>query len=114
MPDRYLRNLSQLRLVVLGMEAAAGLDTLTEAERSVLCALAACQAHGDSSATDQIRGHPLSRAFSEPTFHRALRQLLLEGYVERVPGRQRGRYRLGERVSRIFSAQTGAASGQVL
>jgi hypothetical protein len=44
--------------------------------------------------SEQIRHHPMVEAMARPTFYRALRDLVLEGYLVAASESKNGRYKI--------------------
>ena len=75
------------------LELDVGFGALTRAERDVLVA-----AHmltsvlGNSLETDQNRGHIFVNSLSPATYHRALKSLLEQGFLENAAGTKAKQY----------------------
>ena len=78
-----VETVARLRELIAGMERDLGLTELSPAQLDVLYAVRlVCDATPDAVAeTANIRRHPILQSMSQPTFHRALRILLNQGYV---------------------------------
>jgi hypothetical protein len=75
------------------MESDVGLGGLTRTERDVLLAAHVLTAVlGDSVETDQIRGHLFVISLSPATYHRALKSLLEQGFLENAAGTKAKQY----------------------
>lgn len=98
MENKILRQIAKLRSLLEEMEYEIGMVDLSRNERDVLLAIAEEQdVHGDESqmcSTDSVRGNPITKDLSQPTFHRALKQLIKRGLVEPCAGFPKGLYRL--------------------
>lgn len=90
-----IRNVAQLRALLLEMEAALGLQDLSANERDVLYAISDV-ATGEPRAarSDAIRSHPLAAAIPQATYHRALKSLVERGIVRHAPHTRAGLYLL--------------------
>ena len=86
-----LERLAQLRELLSKMEVEMGLDGLSRFERDILYALRALSINGQPVVSKDLRCHALTSAMSQPTYHRALRELLVRGHIVNVDG-QRGLY----------------------
>ena len=88
-----LKSIFELRNMLHQMELDLGLGGLSRAERDVFLA-----AHMQTSAlgvpveTDQIRGHSLTNSLSPATYHRALRSLVEQGFIENAAGTKSKKY----------------------
>lgn len=93
-----LKNLGQLRALMLEMETSLGLVELSQGERDVLYAVS--QIVGTSELqvrSEAIRSHPLVAGMPPASFHRALRGLLDRGMLRLAPERKSGAYILVQR-----------------
>lgn len=67
------------------MERDIGLDELSAIEKDILLAAHSLTANkNDVVASQQIRCHALVEAMAPASFHRALRSLLEQGFLERA------------------------------
>ena len=88
-----LKSIFELRNMLHQMENDTGMGGLTRTERDVLLAAHVLTAVlGDSVETDQIRGHNLIDSLSPATYHRALRSLLEQGFLENAAGTKAKQY----------------------
>ena len=75
------------------MERDLGLIALSHNEKDVLYAVQSVLAISDGVAkSDEIRSHDLVRDMSQPTFHRALKSLLVRGLLRHAPDTKAGSY----------------------
>lgn len=86
-----LERIAKLRELLLRMEGELGLEGLTRFERDVLYAIRSLNLEDGGVTSSQIRKHALVDKMSLPTFHRALRELILRGHIVNSEGR-RGAY----------------------
>ena len=86
--------LAYLRDLLWQMEVEVGLEQLSQPQRDVY--YAACLVADDEKAlhSEQVRQHPMVAPMARPTFYRALKDLVLCGYLEAADGSRRGRYRV--------------------
>lgn len=86
--------LAYLRDLLWQMEVEVGLEQLSQPQRDVY--YAACLVADDEKAlhSEQVRQHPMVAPMARPTFYRALKDLVLGGYLEAADGSRRGRYRV--------------------
>ena len=90
--DSRLKTLTELQLMVSGLEADLGISDMSEIERKVLLV-----AHTMSmrrqvwSATGGVISHPMLSKFSRPSLFRALKALEAAGKVTKVTNK-RGYY----------------------
>ena len=101
--SRFLRALTQrnkdsklarLRDLLWGGAAEVGLEKLSQPQRHV--SYAACLVADDEKLThsEQVRHHHIVKAMARPTFCRALRDLVLEGYLVADGKSRNGRYKI--------------------
>lgn len=75
------------------MELELGLDGLSGVERDVLLVAHTLSAEpGAPVASDKIRNHALIQSIAQATYHRALRTLLDQGFLEKAVGSKTKRY----------------------
>jgi hypothetical protein len=79
-----LERLAKMREMLLRMEQELGLGELTRFERDLLYAVRDLAAEGEVVRSADLRSHALTRDMAQPTFHRALRELLSRGYLRHV------------------------------
>ena len=92
-----LERYAQLRSVLRDMEDDIGLSDNTVAEKNIISAIAQLQADRDSDgfvASKEIKAHKLCSDIPNPSFFRALKNLLSGGYLTLPPNRKKGLYRL--------------------
>ncbi len=88
-----LKLIFELRDMLRHMELDIGLDDLSRAERDILMVAHMLSAEpGDSIASDEIRSHNLVKSIAQATYHRALRTLLDQGFLETAVGSKTKRY----------------------
>jgi hypothetical protein len=88
-----LNSIFELRNMLHQMENDIGMGGLTRTERDVLLAAHVLTAVlGDSVESYQIRGHSLINSLSPATYHRALRSLLEQGFLENAVGTKAKQY----------------------
>ena len=88
-----LKRVGQLRALLLEMESSLGLTELSPSERDVLYAISAiCDVDPSGAKSEAIRAHPLVVAIPPASFHRALRALIDQGYVQPAEHRRAGLY----------------------
>ena len=101
MNHRILCQISRLRAVLDEMEQDFGLRDLSRNERDII--LAFCELTRDhptgvsDCTTESVRSSPIVSEISRPTFHRALKQLIERGLIERGEAPRMGIYRLTEK-----------------
>jgi len=76
-----VERLAQMRELLLRMEGELGLEGLTRFERDLLYAIRCLVAEGKTVRSAALRAHELVEAMTQPTYHRALRELILRGYI---------------------------------
>jgi hypothetical protein len=88
-----LNSIFELRNMLHQLELEVGFGALTRAERDVfLAAHMLTSVLGDSVETDQIRGHLFVNSLSPATYHRALKSLLEQGFLENAAGTKAKQY----------------------
>lgn len=91
--ERY----AQLRSVLRDMEDDIGLSDNTVAEKNIISAIAQLQSDRGSDgfvASKEIKAHKLCSDIPNPSFFRALKNLLILGLVTLPANRKKGLYRL--------------------
>ena len=83
-----LERLAQLRELLARMEGELGLDGLSRFERDILYAIRALSGNGRAVPSAELRQHGLIESMSQPTYHRALRELVIHGYIINTDGRR--------------------------
>ena len=86
--------LARLRDLLLQMEVEVGLEKLSQPRRDVC--YSACLVADDEKMlhSEQVRNHPIVKAMARPTFYRALRVLVHEGYLVADSKSKNGRYKI--------------------
>ena len=86
--------LARLRDLLWHMEVEVGLERLSQPQRDVY--YAACLVADEQKLlhSEQVRHHPIVQAMPRPTFYRALRDLVLEGYLVAASESRNGRYKI--------------------
>lgn len=86
--------LARLRDLLWQMEVEVGLEKLSQPQRDVY--YAACLVADDEQNlhSEQIKQHPMITPMTRPTFYRALKDLVLEGYLVAVCDKKNGQYRV--------------------
>jgi hypothetical protein len=86
-----LKTLTELQLMVSGLEADLGISEMSEIERKVLLSLSDVYAKAGVAATGGVISHPMLSKFSRPSLFRALKALEAAGKVTKVTNK-RGYY----------------------
>jgi hypothetical protein len=92
-----LKRYAQLRRVLRDMEDDIGLSDYTVTEKNIISALAQLQSDKDSEefvASKEIKAHKLCSDIPNPSFFRALKNLLSCGHLALPANRKKGLYRL--------------------
>ena len=86
--------LARLRDLLWQMEVEVGLEKLSQPQRDVY--YAACLVADEHKVlhSDQARLHPMLIHMARPTFYRALKELVLEGYLAPDTSSKNGRYKI--------------------
>jgi DNA-binding MarR family transcriptional regulator len=99
MSSSILAQLAQLRSLLDTMEIELGLSGLSRNERDVLLAFySETNPETGLCSSEKARSHPTMRNLSQPTFHRVLRRLVAEGYLEKPDDMPIGLYRLPDKI----------------
>ena len=79
--------IARLRHLLYEMECDAGLDELSELERSILAVIdsISCARSGSTVVTEEIRGHVLLSNVAQATFYRALKSLRSKDFIAIAP-----------------------------
>lgn len=88
---------AQLRSVLRDMEDDIGLSDNTVAEKNIISALAQLQSKKDSNgyvASKEIKAHKLCSDVPNPSYFRALKNLISRGLLTLPADRKKGLYRL--------------------
>ncbi|MDT8856611.1 hypothetical protein RNZ50_16595 [Paracoccaceae bacterium Fryx2] len=83
---KKVERIAQLRELLLRMESELGLLGLTRFERDLLYAVRSLAPDGGEVRSSALRRHKLVETMTQPTFHRALRELVDQGYLRRAEG----------------------------
>lgn len=86
--------LARLRDLLWQMEVEVGLEQLSQSQRDVYYAACLVADEQKMLHSEQVRRHPMVAPMARPTFYRALRDLVLEGYLEATGEARSGRYRV--------------------
>ncbi len=86
--------LARLRDLLWHMEVEVGLEKLSQPQRDVYYAACLVADEEKRLHSEQVRHHPIVQAMARPTFYRALRDLVLEGYLVAASERKNGRYKI--------------------
>lgn len=90
-----LSSFGKLMSVLCDMERDLGLDNLSEPERRVLSAISMAIGETKKSVNSRdVKSNTICRDLTDPTYYRALKNLVKSGYIEVVEGRKTGIYRL--------------------
>ncbi|WP_227268402.1 hypothetical protein [Roseobacter weihaiensis] len=92
---RNISTLAQLRMLLESMEHDLGLKKLTPNERDLL--YAAQNLSGETNEyvrSEELKGHPLLKSMTQPTYYRSLKRLLELGFIELPSGKKTGLYRV--------------------
>jgi hypothetical protein len=86
--DSRLKTLTELQLMVSGLEADLGISEMSEIERKALLSLSDVYSQVGVAATGAILSHPMLSTFSRPSLFRALKALEAAGKVTKVTEKQ--------------------------
>ncbi len=86
--------LALLRDLLWQMEVEVGLEKLSQPQRDVYYAACLVADEGKSLHSEQVRHHPMVQPMARPTFYRALKDLVAEGYLVAASEIKNGRYRI--------------------
>lgn len=86
--------LAALRDMLWRMEVEVGLEALTRQQKDVY--YAACLAADGQKIvqSDDIREHPMLSPITRPTFYRALKELVEQGFLVSASSRRDGQYKI--------------------
>ncbi len=91
-----MRGVAQLRAFLHEMEVDLGLTDLPPMEKDVLYAIIeTLEGVPPIARSEAVRANPLAAAIPQASYHRALRNLLAKGFIQRAPDTKAGRYILG-------------------
>lgn len=95
MRKKDLSAFGKLYSILAEMERDLGLDGLTEPERRVLSAIGSLLGEtGKTFNSRDVKNNGVCHNLTDPTFYRALKSLVDNGYIEVIEGRKTGIYRL--------------------
>jgi hypothetical protein len=86
-----LKTLTELQLLVNGLEADLGISDMSEIERKVLLSLSDVYGQAGVATTGAVLSHPMLSTFSRPSLFRALKTLEAAGKVTKMT-EKRGYY----------------------
>jgi hypothetical protein len=86
--------LARLRDLLWQMEVEVGFEKLSQPQRDVYYAACLVADSDKLLHSEQVRHHPMVEAMARPTFYRALRDLVLEGYLVAASESRNGRYKI--------------------
>ncbi|MEY8883239.1 MarR family transcriptional regulator [Donghicola sp. XS_ASV15] len=90
------KQLAAMRELLYQLEQDMGLDDMSQNEKDILYAfhmIAESKIDADVH-SESIRSHNTVRAMKHATYHRTLKRLLDQGFIEHAPQRKTGLYRL--------------------
>ena len=86
--------LARLRDLLWQMEVEVGLERLSPPQRDVYYAACLVADADKVLHSEQVRHHPMVEAMARPTFYRALKDLVQEGYLVAASESKNGRYKI--------------------
>ena len=86
--------LARLRDLLWQMEVEVGLEKLSQPQRDVYYVACLVADSEKLLHSEQIRHHPIVQAMARPTFYRALRDLVEQGYLVAASEIKNGRYKI--------------------
>lgn len=86
--------LARLRDLLWQMEVEVGLERLSQPQRDVYYAACLVADSEKILHSEQVRQHPMVAPMARPTFYRALKDLVLEGYLVAAHETKNGRYKI--------------------
>lgn len=86
--------LAHLRDLLWQMEVEVGLERLSQPQRDVYYSACLVADEEKTLHSEQVRQHPMVAPMARPTFYRALKDLVLEGYLVAASDSKNGRYRI--------------------
>ena len=86
--------LAVLRNLLCEMEREIGLRRLSDVQRDVYYAACLLTEHAPSAHVEALRSHPVACDVSRPTFYRAMRELIGQGYLAADGEGRTGMYRV--------------------
>jgi len=87
-----ISKLAELRKLMHGMEQTLGLEKLSPTERDIYYAAGELSQSAREIRTFGLIEHPLVKSIPRPTFFRALKSLVQQGYLSQSENANRGRY----------------------
>lgn len=87
-----LSKLTELRKLMLDMERSIGLQELSSVERDIYYAASDLESIPNGVKTNTLLEHSLVTDVSRPTFFRALKSLVVKGYLAQSHAEGRGQY----------------------
>jgi hypothetical protein len=86
--------IASLRDLLWQMEVEVGLEKLSQPQRDVY--YAACLVADEEKLlhSEQVKGHPMVANLSRPTFYRALKDLVEQGFLVAASESKNGRYKI--------------------
>lgn len=101
--EMQITTVARLRELLATIEQELGLESLSTKELDVLYVVRLlCDRTGSPTVeVAEIRHHPITQSMSQPTFNRALRALLEQGYVATAPSYKAKRYILGPAIAKM-------------
>lgn len=86
--------IARLRDLLWQMEVEVGLERLSQPQRDVYYAACLVADSEETLHSEQVRQHPMVAPMARPTFYRALKDLVLQGYLVAVNDTKNGRYKI--------------------
>lgn len=86
--------LASLRDLLWQMEVEVGLEKLSQPQRDLYYAACLVADDGKNVHTEQVRSHPMVSKMARPTFYRALKDLVEQGYLVAASESKNGRYKI--------------------
>jgi hypothetical protein len=86
--------LARLRDLLWQMEVEVGLERLSQPQRDVYYAACLVADADKVLHSEQVRHHPMVETMARPTFYRALKDLVQEGYLVAATESKNGRYKI--------------------
>lgn len=89
-----IKSIMNLRQALKLAEADLGLSGLSERERELIYGAVAVSDEGGCFSSDELRVSEYGSGLPHSTYHRMLRRLASQGFIEKADGRERNSYRL--------------------
>lgn len=86
--------LARLRDLLWQLEVEVGLEQLSQPQRDVYYAACLVADSDKVLHSEQVRHHPMVESMARPTFYRALKDLVQEGYLMAASESKNGRYKI--------------------